>query len=60
MKYLVACMNIVLGDNHVQNTQALVSFKKGMPLFVAVEKRNIWECNDIIGSAKGSQISGKY
>ena len=41
MKYLVAYMNIVLGDNHVQNTQALVSFKKYMPLFVAVEKRNI-------------------
>ena len=41
MKYLEAYMNIVLGDNHVQNTQALVSFKKYMPLFVAVEKRNI-------------------
>jgi hypothetical protein len=32
----------------VQNTQALVSFKKYMPLFVAVEKRNIlgvWRYN---------------
>jgi hypothetical protein len=39
MKYLVAYMNIVLGDNHVQNTQALVSFfnirvvSQGTPFF---------------------------